>query len=174
MEEHILKTQEELNLIELYKIKKDIYNSSFKRFVNIFETIENINFGVEIKYEEIDFSTIVIIEDINDSFVQENIFFTNTFLDSTNEMLNRKLDELVEVIKICKDYSKLNKQGKEVLKDSYFFARYIQILCTTNIHETYLQSSMKLTSSIEKEVEAKIWFSIKNYLHNLLKNKFNK
>ena len=47
----------------------------------------------------------------------------------SEDRLNEKTQKLKEIIAICKDYSKLKKEDKEVVKDSYFFARYIQILC---------------------------------------------
>lgn len=171
MEEQILKTQEELNLIELYKIKKEIYNSSFKRFVDIFEKIENINFGIDIKYEDIDFSTILIDKNINDTILQENIFFTATFLDSANEKLKQKTDELALISTTNSDYFKFDSKDKESTKDAYYYARYIQILCTTNIYQTYLQNSIKLTSSISEEMKPKIWLFFKIYLKELFKNK---
>ncbi|WP_418186646.1 hypothetical protein [Aliarcobacter lanthieri] len=167
--EQLLDTKEELNLVKLYKLKEKIYNSSFKRFIDIFEKIENINFGIDIKYEDIDFSTIIFNEKINDFLVQENIDFVNSFLDSTDEIINQKLEELDFIIKDCNDYSKLNKLNQEVVKDSYFLARYIQILCTTNIHETYLQNSSKILSSIDREISIKIWLSFKIYIKKLFK-----
>ncbi|MDK2080127.1 hypothetical protein [Aliarcobacter butzleri] len=172
--EQILKTQEELNLVKLYKLKKEVYNDSFKKFTNIFGKIENINFGIDIKYEDVDFSTIIINKNIDDLVFQENIHSTINSLNSSNDILNLILDELVEIITTCKDYSLLSKQNKNSIKEAYFFARYIQMLCTTNIHETYLKSCLKTNSLIDKEIETNIWLSFKIYIKNLFKNKINK
>ncbi|MCT7598013.1 hypothetical protein ACOTWR_02870 [Aliarcobacter butzleri] len=172
--EQILKTQEELNLVKLYKLKKEVYNDSFKKFTNIFGKIKNINFGIDIKYEDIDFSTIIINKNIDDLVFQENIHSTINSLNSSNDILNLILDELVQIITTCKDYSLLSKQNKNSIKEAYFFARYIQILCTTNIHETYLKSCLKTNSLIDKEIETNIWLSFKIYIKNLFKNKINK
>ena len=105
---------------------------------------------------------------------QENIHSTINSLNSSNDILNLILDELVQIITTCKDYSLLSKQNKNSIKEAYFFARYIQILCTTNIHETYLKSCLKTNSLIDKEIETNIWLSFKIYIKNLFKNKINK
>ncbi|MFX4236638.1 hypothetical protein ACOL3F_11960, partial [Aliarcobacter butzleri] len=79
------------------------------------------------KYEDIDFSTIIINRNIDDLVFQENIHSTINSLNSSNDILNLILDELIEIITTCKDYSLLSKQNKNSIKEAYFFARYIQI-----------------------------------------------
>ncbi len=85
------------------------------------------------------------------------------------ESLNSKTQKLKEIIAICKDYSKLKKEDKEVVKDSYFFARYIQILCTTNYYKYYLDNYFHIYASIEDELQSRFWFSFKIYIKKIFK-----
>ena len=90
-------------------------------------------------------------------------------LDFLNDELNEKIQKLNEIIAICKDYSKLKKEDKEVVKDSYFFARYIQILCTTNYYKYYLDNYFHIYASIEDELQSRFWSSFIVYIKKILK-----
>ncbi|MGJ0298974.1 hypothetical protein NG744_08495 [Aliarcobacter cryaerophilus] len=167
--ENILDSIEEENIANLFRLKNRVYNETFKNYVYIFKQIKNINFSINIKYENIDFSTVIIDKNINNSSFQDNISVVIDTLDFLNDELNEKIQKLNEIIAICKDYSKLKKEEKELIKDSYFFARYIQILCTTNYYKYYLDNYFDIYASIENELQSSFWLSFKIYIRNILK-----
>ena len=167
--EDILDSKDDENLINLFRLKNRVYNETFKSYIFIFNQIKNINFSSKIKYEDIDFTTIIIDKNINNPSFQDNISMSFDTLDFLNDELNEKTQKLKEIIAICKDYSKLKKEDKEVVKDSYFFARYIQILCTTNYYKYYLDNYFDIYASIENELQSSFWLSFKIYIRNILK-----
>ena len=167
--EDILDSKDDENLINLFRLKNRVYNKTFKNYIYIFKQIKNINFYINIKYKNIDFSTVIIDTNINNPSFQDNISVVIDTLDFLNDELNEKIQKLNEIIAICKDYSKLKKEDKEVVKDSYFFARYIQILCTTNYYKYYLDNYFDIYASIENELQSSFWLSFKIYIRNILK-----
>ena len=167
--ENILDSIEEENIANLFRLKNRVYNKTFKNYICIFKQIKNINFYINIKYENIDFSTVIIDKNINNPSFQDNISVVIDTLDFLNDELNEKIQKLNEIIAICKDYSKLKKEEKELIKDSYFFARYIQILCTTNYYKYYLDNYFDIYASIENELQSRFWLSFKIYIRNILK-----
>ena len=48
-------------------LKNRVYNKTFKNYICIFKQIKNINFSINIKYENIYFSTVIIDKNINNS-----------------------------------------------------------------------------------------------------------
>jgi len=167
--ENILDSIEEENLINLFRLKNRVYNETFKSYIFIFNQIKNINFSSKIKYEDIDFTTIIIDKNINNASLQDNIEAVINTLDFLNDELNEKTNKLSEIVENCKHYSKLTKEDKEVIKDSYFFARYIQILCTTNYYKYYLDNYFHIYASIEDELQSRFWSSFKVYIKNIFK-----
>ena len=167
--ENILDSIEEENLINLFRLKNRVYNETFKSYIFIFNQIKNINFSSKIKYEDIDFTTIIIDKNINNASLQDNIEAVINTLDFLNDELNEKTNKLSEIVENCKHYSKLTKEDKELIKDSYFFARYIQILCTTNYYKYYLDNYFHIYASIEDELQSRFWFSFKVCIKNIFK-----
>ena len=113
--------------------------------------------------------SLILDKNINNPSFQDNISMSFDTLDFLNDELNEKIQKLNEIIAICKDYSKLKKEEKELIKDSYFFARYIQILCTTNYYKYYLDNYFDIYASIENELQSSFWLSFKIYIRNILK-----
>ena len=52
--ENILDSIEEENIANLFRLKNRVYNKTFKNYICIFKQIKNINFYINIKYENID------------------------------------------------------------------------------------------------------------------------
>jgi hypothetical protein len=77
--------------------------------------------------------------------------------------VNKKLYSVVNI------FVKLKKEDKEVVKDSYFFARYIQILCTTNYYKYYLDNYFHIYASIEDELQSRFWSSFIVYIKKIFK-----
>ncbi|MGJ0319052.1 hypothetical protein NG767_09940 [Aliarcobacter cryaerophilus] len=167
--ENILDSIEEENIANLFRLKNRVYNKTFKNYICIFKQIKNINFYINIKYENIDFSTVIIDKNINNHSFQDNISLVLGTLAFLNDELNEKITQLSQIVENCKDYSKLKKEDKELIKDSYFFARCIQILCTTDYYKYYLENSFDIYVSVENELQSSFWLSFKIYIRKILK-----
>ncbi len=86
--ENILDSIEEENIANLFRLKNRVYNETFKNYVYVFKQLKNINFSINIKYENIDFSTFMIDKNINNSSFQYNISVLIDTLDFLNDELN--------------------------------------------------------------------------------------
>ncbi len=165
--ENILSTQEEENLINLFRLKNRVYNETFRNFVFIIQDVNNINFVLNIKYEDIDFTTIVIDRDINCNLLQDNIFFTSSILNCLDKELENKLSLLSKILKNCNNYSKLNSENKKLFIDSYSIARYIQIICSTDFYKTFLENHLDIYLDLEDEIKPRFSLSSKIFFNKI-------
>lgn len=166
--EDILDSKYDENLINLFRLKNRVYNETFKSYIFIFNQIKNINFSSKIKYEDIDFTTYVLDKNIDSFLLQENIYFTGEELKSLDRELNQRLQKLSEIVTNCNDYFKLNKENKELVKESYFYARYIQIVCTKDYYKDFLNNLFEFDSIISKELEHSKWLTCKIYINKIV------
>ena len=67
--EDILDSKDDENLINLFRLKNRVYNETFKSYIFIFNQIKNINFSSKIKYEDIDFTTIILDKNIREPLI---------------------------------------------------------------------------------------------------------
>lgn len=168
--ETILSTQEEENLINLFRLKNRVYNNTFRNFVNTIENVNNINFVVNAKYEDIDFTTVVIDRNINCNLLQDNIFFTNYILTSLDKELENNYNLLQQILENCNNYSKLKTEDKKLFVNCYLIARYIQVICSKDFYKTCLENHLDVYLDIEDEIKPRFWLSCKIYFKNLFKN----
>ncbi|MFY9100062.1 hypothetical protein OZY48_03275 [Aliarcobacter cryaerophilus] len=136
--EDILDSIEEENIANLFRLKNRVYNETFKSYIFIFNQIKNINFSSKIKYEDIDFTTYVLDKNIDSFLLQENIYFTGEELKSLDRELNQRLQKLSEIVTNCNDYFKLNKENKELVKESYFMLYIYKLFALKTIIKIFL------------------------------------
>lgn len=162
-----------LDLIEekenLYRPKTKVYNETLKSYMLIFNQIKNLDFSAKVKYNEIDFTTIIIDNNIGNISIQDNIFMKFDTLDFLNKELSEKINEISEIVNLCKDYSKLEKENKKLIKDGYALYRYIQILCTTSYYKHRSEHYLSMYTSIQNELKSRFWLSWNVYINNLFK-----
>ena len=111
--ENILDSIEDENIANLFRLKNRVYNKTFKNYICIFKQIKNINFYINIKYENIDFSTVIIDKNINNPSFQDNISMSFDTLDFLNDELNEKtqiISSPTMLTKINDAYSKLSER----------------------------------------------------------------
>lgn len=71
-------------------------------------------------------------------FIQ-TIFIIISYFKFYNDELDLKLNIVSKIVKItCNDYSKLKKEDK-IIKDTYKLARSIQIICTTDFIDHFIE-----------------------------------
>lgn len=167
--EDILHSIEEENLVNLFKLKSRVYNQTFKNFIQIYEQIKNINFYSKIKYEDIDFTTYVLDKNIDSFSLQENIYYTGEKLKILDRELNKRLQKLSEIATNCNDYFKLPKENKEFVKETYCYARYIQIVCSTDYYKHFLINLFEFDSIISKELEHSKWLTCKIFINKIFR-----
>ncbi|MGJ0362290.1 hypothetical protein [Aliarcobacter cryaerophilus] len=167
--EDILHSIEEENLVNLFKLKSRVYNQTFKNFIQIYDQIKNINFYSNIKYEDMDFTTCVLDKNIDSFLLQENIYFTGEELKILDRELNKRLLKLSEIVTNCNDYFKLNKENKEFVKESYFYARHIQIVCSKDYYKHFLINLFEFDSIISKELEHSKWLTCKIFINKIFR-----
>lgn len=166
--ENILNSKEEQSLLNLFKLKREVYHTTFKNYVFIFQQLKNINFLVKINHKDIDFSNVAIDKNIANTSLQENISMVFYMLDSLNEELKSKIETFEGIVDRCEDFYSLSKEEKEFVKDTYFIARYIHILCTTNYYKYYIDNYFNIFTFIEEEVKPLPWLSFKIFFYKLL------
>ncbi|MDN5102981.1 hypothetical protein O8C99_07265 [Aliarcobacter butzleri] len=108
--------EEEINFQSLIEMKKRVYHDSFISFIDFYKKLENVDLG-DLEYEEIDFSTVVLDEQIYDRNIQNNIKITTDLLFKANNLLNDIVLNLGESIKETVDYQKFSVKTKEVIKE---------------------------------------------------------
>ena len=91
--ENILNTNEEQNLVKLFKLKNIAYHETLKEYIFILYRVKNVKFDKKIEYKDIDLTTVLIDKNIDCNILQKNIIATYDFLYDLNEELKSKLDE---------------------------------------------------------------------------------
>lgn len=143
--------EEEINLQSLFEMKKKVYHDSFVNFVNFYEKLQNADLG-KLEYQEIDFNTIVFDEKIYDKKVQNNINITNDLLFKSNNLLSDILYNLSDILVKCRDYKEFSIKEKELIKEAFSLARFIQKVCSSeDITEDTVVKFSNIISTIEEE-----------------------
>lgn len=144
--------EEEINFQSLIEMKKRVYHDSFISFIDFYKKLENIDLG-DLEYEEIDFSTVVLDEQIYDRNIQNNIKITTDLLFKANNLLNDIVLNLGESIKETVDYQKFSVKTKEVIKEAFSLAKFIQKVCINeNLSEDVVVKFSNIISNIEEEI----------------------
>lgn len=144
--------EEEINFQSLIKMKKRVYHDSFISFIDFYKKLENIDLG-DLEYEEIDFSTVVLDEQIYDRNIQNNIKITTDLLFKANNLLNDIVLNLGESIKETVDYQKFSVKTKEVIKEAFSLAKFIQKVCINeDLSEDVVIKFSNIISNIEEEI----------------------
>ena len=144
--------EEEINFQSLQEMKKRVYHDSFSNFTDFYEKIENIDLG-KLEFKELDFSTIVFDEKIYDKTIQHNIKVTNDLLFKANNLLSDITLNLSIVLKDNLNYENFNIKEKELLKDAFSIAKFIQKICLSDdISEDVVVKFNNIISDIEEEL----------------------
>ena len=78
--ENILNTNEEQNLVKLFKLKNIAYHETLKEYIFILYRVKNVKFDKKIEYKDIDLTTVLIDKNIveiskrNEASVSSNCF----------------------------------------------------------------------------------------------------
>jgi len=144
--------EEEINFQSLIEMKKRVYHDSFISFIDFYKKLENIDLG-DLEYEEIDFSTVVLDEQIYDRNIQNNIKITTDLLFKANNLLNDIVLNLGEAIKETVDYQNFLVKTKEVIKEAFSLAKFIQKVCINeDLSEDVVIKFSNIISNIEEEI----------------------
>ncbi len=158
----------EEDIVNLYKNRHNDYNKTLKNYINLFNKIINIDFLANMKYKEIDFETIINNE-LTNIIYPDNIYYKFHTLNFYNDELDLKLNIVSEIVNTCNDYSKLKKEDKKIIKDTYKLARSIQIICTTDFIDHFIDNYCSMNLNIENELKSNFMLSCKFYINNLFK-----
>lgn len=149
-EENKYQVEEEINLDSLQHMKKKVYHDSFVDFVTLYEKIENVDFG-KLEYQEIDFDSKKYRDEIFDEIVQNNIKITTDLLFKSNNLLGDMVIYLDELIKNETDYENFEIKAKELLKEAFSLARFIQKVCINDsITQDVILKFNNIISSIQE------------------------
>ena len=144
--------EEEINFQSLIEMKKRVYHDSFISFIDFYKKLENIDLG-DLEYEEIDFSTVVLDEQIYNRNIQNNIKITTDLLFKANNLLNDIVLNLGEAIKETVDYQNFSVKTKEVIKEAFSLAKFIQKVCINeDLSEDVVVKFSNIISNIEEEI----------------------
>lgn len=144
-------TEEEITFRSLIDMKKRVYHDSFTNFINFYDNLENVDLG-KLENIEIDFSTTVIDEKIYDETIQNNIQITTDLLFKANNLLSDMVLTLKEELKDNQDYEKFGAKEKELIKDAFSLAKFIQKVCANDdVDEDVVVKFNNIISDIEEE-----------------------
>lgn len=144
--------EEEINLQSLQEMKKRVYHDSFSNFIDFYKNIENIDLG-KLEFKELDFSTHIFDERIYDKTIQHNIKVTTDLLFKANNLLSDITLNLSSVLKENLNYENFNLKEKELLKDAFSIAKFIQKICLSDdISEDIVVKFNNIISDIEEEL----------------------
>lgn len=150
-EDSFSSTEEEITLQSLKDMKKRVYHDSFSNFISFYEKLENVNLG-EIEYQEIDFSTMIIGENIYDETIQNNIKITTDLLFKANNLLSDIVLNLNEALETNHNYEKFDTKEKDLIKNAFCLAKFIQKVCISDdVAEDVVVKFNNIISDIEDE-----------------------
>lgn len=150
-EKNKYQVEEEINIDNLQHMKKKVYHDSFVDFISLYEKIENVDLG-KLEYQEIDFASKTYGEEIYDEMAQNNIKITTDLLFKANNLLGDIVMYLDEIIKQETNYEKFRIKEKELLKEAFSLARFIQKVCVNeSITEDVVVKFNNIISSIEED-----------------------
>ena len=150
-EKNKYQVEEEINIDNLQHMKKKVYHDSFVDFISLYEKIENVDLG-KLEYQEIDFVSKTYGQEIYDEMAQNNIKITTDLLFKANNLLGDIVMYLDEIIKQETNYEKFRIKEKELLKEAFSLARFIQKVCANeSITEDVVVKFNNIISSIEED-----------------------
>lgn len=150
-EENKYQVEEEINLDNLQHMKKKVYHDSFVDFIFLYEKIENVDLG-KLEFVEVDFNLKTYGEEIYDELTQNNIRVTTDLLFKANNLLSDIVMHIDEIIKQETNYEKFRIKEKELLKEAFSLARFIQKVCINDsITEDVVVKFNNIISSIQED-----------------------
>ena len=150
-EKNKYQVEEEINIDNLQHMKKKVYHDSFVDFISLYKKIENVDLG-KLEYQEIDFASKTYGQEIYDEMAQNNIKITTDLLFKANNLLGDIVMYLDEIIKQETNYEKFRIKEKELLKEAFSLARFIQKVCVNeSITEDVVVKFNNIISSIEED-----------------------
>ena len=150
-EKNKYQVEEEINIDNLQHMKKKVYHDSFVDFISLYEKIENVDLG-KLEYQEIDFASKTYGQEIYDEMAQNNIKITTDLLFKANNLLGDIVMYLDEIIKQETNYERFRIKEKELLKEAFSLARFIQKVCVNeSITEDVVVKFNNIISSIEED-----------------------
>ena len=150
-EKNKYQVEEEINIDNLQHMKKKVYHDSFVDFISLYEKIENVDLG-KLEYQEIDFVSKTYGQEIYDEMAQNNIKITTDLLFKANNLLGDIVMYLDEIIKQETNYERFRIKEKELLKEAFSLARFIQKVCVNeSITEDVVVKFNNIISSIEED-----------------------
>ena len=151
-EEDKYQVEEEINLDNLQDMKQKVYHDSFVDFINLYEKIENVDLG-KIEYQEVDFNSKTYGQEIYDEMAQHNIKVTTDLLFKANNLLGDIVMHIDEIIKQETNYENFRIKEKELLKEAFSLARFIQKVCINDsVTEDVVVKFNNIISSIQEEI----------------------
>ena len=150
-EKNKYQVEEEINIDNLQHMKKKVYHDSFVDFISLYKKIENVDLG-KLEYQEIDFASKTYGQEIYDEMAQNNIKITTDLLFKANNLLGDIVMYLDEIIKQETNYERFRIKEKELLKEAFSLARFIQKVCVNeSITEDVVVKFNNIISSIEED-----------------------
>ena len=111
--ENKVQLEEEIVLGSLSQMKKKVYHDSLVDFISLYEKIENVDFG-KLDYRDINFDSKAYGDEIFNKTVQNNIKITT------------------DLIKKSPDYNDFETREKELLREAFSLARFIEKVCVND------------------------------------------
>lgn len=149
-DEDFSSNEAELSLQKLSEMKKKIYYDSFSDFIVFYEKLENADLG-KLEFKEIKFLTLVFDKEIYKQNIQQNIQVTTDLLFKANNILNDMVINLNEIIKDSFDYKKFTIKQKELIKEGFLLAKFIQKVCINDdVSENVVLKFNNIISNIEE------------------------
>ena len=150
-EEDKYQVEEEINLDNLQHMKKKVYHDSFVDFINLYEKIENVDLG-KLEYQQVDFNSKTYGQEIYDEMAQHNIKVTTDLLFKANNLLGDIVMHIDEIIKQETNYENFRIKEKELLKEAFSLARFIQKVCINDsVTEDVVVKFNNIISSIQED-----------------------
>jgi hypothetical protein len=130
-------------------MKKRVYEDAFKKFVTLYEKIENVDFG-KLELKEVEFNK-TYGEEIYDKTIQNNIKITTELLSKANNVLSEMNINLDEIIQEEQDFIHFRAKEKELLKESFSLAKFVQKVCEDDlITENMVEKFNEIILSMQK------------------------
>ena len=119
---------------------------------NLFGKVENVDLGI-LEYQEIDFNSNIYADNLFDESIQNNLKITTDLLFKANNLLNDIVNNLETIITKNSDYKSFKTKEKELLKDAFSLAKFIQKICISQtLDENIVLKFNNIISSIQEEI----------------------
>lgn len=141
--------EEEINLESLLQMKKRVYEDAFKKFVTLYEKIENVDLG-KLELKEVEFKK-TYGKEIYDETIQNNIQITTELLSKANNVLSEMNINLDEITQEEQDFTHFRTKEKELLKEAFSLAHFVQKVCEDDlITENMVEKFNEIILSMQK------------------------